>query len=227
MLTVYHNLGLGDHLLFCGLVHSIIDKTGEGVQLYCKNVNSHTVQTLYSGYPVELLLVNGDNDIRVDSQCLNLHRTSNIDKSFATFDNEIYNLANVPYVERWSGFKFNIPKTILPINSQEYAFVHDDFKRGFKIKPEYLPKCELYTPNKDNGYSILDYFLYILNANEVHVIDSCFRILTDQLYCSDFFKKFRFNKNTPKLFYHKYARPVETNGWHVPAVRSSNWEIIL
>jgi hypothetical protein len=211
----------------------MIERMGSPLRLYCKEHNIPSVQALYRGYPVLVESVTDDSEVlkKKDSRVLDFHRTVRKSSIYKTFDEEIYAEAGIkPYV-RWSSFKFNPPYSALPVTLSEYAFVHEDFERGYLIEPvrsgKNLINCKnVFKPNKNTTKVILDYFLLILNADEVHVIDSSFRILADQLYSSEDFLKFRTNEKTPKLLYHRYARKVEEDGWHVPSVRYPSWETV-
>lgn len=233
MVSVYHNLGLGDHILFCGLVHSIIKSRNSPIKIYCKEHNVPSVSALYNGYNIIVEPVRDDAEVqeKVDSLCVNLHRTSRRNGAYSTFDEEVYSEAGIPHLNRWSYFKLNPSINILPVNMEGYAFVHDDPERGFFIESNRngrkIITCDnICRPTKSSIFVIFDYLSLILNADEVHVIDSCFRILADQLYCSEKFISLRTNKKEPKLFYHRYSRTVEGDGWHVPAVMHPSWEVI-
>lgn len=110
----------------------------------------------------------------------------------------LYRDMDVPYGNRWSHCP--IPRASLDVKqnvvgSDDYIFMHDDPSRGLSINRSLLPRCNAYLPGNRLDISILVFRDAIENAREVHVIDSCFFHLTEQL--------------NPKgaLFFHKYAKP--------------------
>ena len=235
MMTVYHNLGLGDHFVFCGLVHAIQEREQQHVRVLCKWHNLETVMALYAGYDVSVAPVADDTEARgVCAGCehVNLVRTSPRPASRASYDADVYAAAGLQHIERWQRFGFQalgimtkIPEQLLPNGKGDYVFLHDDHERGFNIEWRHVPSMTVIYPEKTVTKNVLDYFLLILNATEIHVIDSCFRILADQLFCSDLIR-FRKLKDAPRLVYHRYARPVDGTGWHVPSVMHPKWEVI-
>lgn len=75
--------------------------------------------------------------------------------------------------------------------STKNIIYHDDSERGFVIKNKKHNSVSLYR----GEFSILTYHNLLLNAKEIHCIDSSFLHLVECL------------PTTGKLFYHKYARP--------------------
>lgn len=100
----------------------------------------------------------------------------------------------IPYTERWKSspiLKAAISVEQIPVPRSEYAFVHEDPVRGFGIDWKFgLP---IVRP-ASHGRTILAHKALIENATEVHVIDSAFFHLAEQI------------DPKGKLFFHRYAR---------------------
>jgi hypothetical protein len=89
----------------------------------------------------------------------------------------------------------------VPVPEGDYVFLHDDAapgdngRRGFRIQPEYFKGQYIHPHRKDEKLSILRYADALINAKEIHVIDSCFFHLAESLPIKG------------KVFLHSYARP--------------------
>lgn len=85
----------------------------------------------------------------------------------------------------------------LPVPKEPYAFIHEDYARGFLIDGSHTPiGPNLYINAEFNpGQSILAYRDLIENATEIHCIDSSIFNLVNSF------------QPQGKLYYHWYARP--------------------
>lgn len=104
----------------------------------------------------------------------------------------------------------SVEQRVNPYTVHDYIFLHHDIDRGYdidisKINSDRLP-IKMWAEDYHSG--ILSHANIILNAKEIHCIDSSFIHLVEAL-------------NAPgKKFYHKYARPESTDfkylkGWEV------------
>lgn len=215
-LTIYHHLGLGDHIICNGLVREYAKKYTK-LQLFCKPHNAKSVADMYSDLNLELI-VGGDDDARSfisanpDKEYLlvGFDRLNNTEP----FDYQFYKLAGLDFEKRWDSF-------IIPPSKKEeslvelfdldsgFSVVHDDYRYRIdwtKIPTPSIPIHEI------EGYSLMNWRKVIQNAAEVHVIDSSVMFLVDSL-----------PDNGQKLFIHRYAR--ENPFWQLPTLKR-NWKIL-
>lgn len=80
------------------------------------------------------------------------------------------------------------------VKENEYVFIHDDKDRGFNINLNGIRPVIGLTDN------IFDYLYLIENANEIHCIDSCFKLMIDSMEIDN--KLFHYkNRNLPNELY--------------------------
>jgi hypothetical protein len=115
------------------------------------------------------------------------------------FTKSFYEHAGVDYAMRWRACPIRDawPRVgqldVKP--SPRRIFVHDDRSRNFVIRRERIGHGFVLEPNtQDIGTSILKYASYLIDADEIHCIDSSFFWLADHLPVKG------------RLFLHKYAR---------------------
>ena len=85
-------------------------------------------------------------------------------------------------------------KDKLNLLENDYVFVHDDPKRNYIIKEEYLKNKKIIRPILGLTDNIFDYLTIIEKAEEIHCMDSSFRMMIDS-YPMD-----------KKLYFHTYCR---------------------
>lgn len=138
------------------------------------------------------------------------------------FDAGFYAQAGLPHDTRWNGFKCARQESReLEVPKGKYCLVHDDAERGFIIPPEALPlkRMSIVRPDRTlknkNGDAcmIFDYWGWMDNAEEIHLIDSSFAILFDHLHLPKFQNK--------KVVLHLGLRPNE-----YPPARLKEFEIV-
>jgi hypothetical protein len=109
------------------------------------------------------------------------------------FAKGFYLQSGVGYRYRWDSCPImNIIEEVTQIGDRHEVFVHDDPSRGHIIT-RLVDKSKCYIPRFTSN--ILMYARTLLFAKEIHVIDSAFFCLVNQLPVKG------------KLFYHHYARP--------------------
>jgi hypothetical protein len=164
-MRIHHHLGLGDHFVCYGLVRSLQDKYG-GVEVFAKSNNYNSVVSMYDGTGINVIRVNSDDECISDLK-IGFNDTTMTENIFGE---EFYRQAGVPYENRW---KYEIKKYNAPIQKKIPIFVHDDIGRGYSIKVDgFRPYLT------DN---IFDWSYAIENADEVHCIESSFRLMIDFL----------------------------------------------
>lgn len=215
MILLWH-LGLGDALVCQGLARNLARKH-EFISLPCWTRNLISIRHMFDDLPnVKYMVISNPQEMvnlsmspRDDVVRLGMYSGKQWD--ILNWDREMYNQADVPFHERWSGFK--VPE---PINKSSfsslmppYCFLHDDRSRQVPITAYTAPDgCLTVLPTGLD--SIFDYVPYIDGAKEVHCIDSAFLCLTDSLPIS----------NPQRLILHKYARN------SVPPTLRRNWEVL-
>jgi len=219
MKYLYHHLGLGDHIICNGMVREYYKKYND-LTLFVKKHNLISVSFMFRDlFDLQYHSVNSDNEViefmlRLNSQNFISHICPYAIENEKTMDETFYKHANMPYSNRWDSFKIirdndreKMLFNYLNLKEQKYIFVHDDNARNFNINLNLISSdLPIIKPNKKLTDNIFDYCYIIENANEIHCMDSCFRILIEHL-------------NTDRLFYHSYARySVETAsvGWGIP-----------
>jgi len=222
-LTIYHHLGLGDHIICNGLVREFAKKY-DTVSLFCKPQNADSVKDIYSDINVELLL--GDDDFARQFISLNDRDYLVIGhgqlNEYEPFDYQFYKQAGLSFEKRWDNFL--IPESekekelqeLVPLIYREidcsngYAVVHEDER--YKIDFNKINTLPIVSIQKLKGFSLPNWCKVIQNAAEVHVIDSSVMFLVDSL-----------PENGQKLFIHRYAR--ENPFWQLPTLKR-NWKIL-
>ncbi|HBY68348.1 MAG TPA: hypothetical protein DEG69_11665 [Flavobacteriaceae bacterium] len=210
-LFLHHHLGLGDHICLNGMVLSFL-KTGkfEKIFLFCKEKYLSNLNILYTQDNIKLIPV--DNDPSKELHCVNKFVSENIsqhDKFLRvgfcnipenkTCDVYFYEIAGVPYQERFDGFRIERDdkeeqRVLEKLNAsgEDYIFVHDDAERGFIINVESDYKIIRNDPTE----SVFHYGKIIENAKEFHCIESCIRCYSEHL-----------DTKNISLFHHNSVRP--------------------
>lgn len=130
----------------------------------------------------------------------------------AGWDGQLYTDAKVPFEDRWNNFKvMQQPSMEIEVPKCRYTFVHDDPKRGFKIRNEFLPShCKIIRADPSKSDNIFAWWSILQGAWEIHCIESSFAILVDSLP----------DIKAKRKVLHLYARK------STPPTYRTNWEII-
>jgi hypothetical protein len=139
---------------------------------------------------------------------------------YPTFDYGFYSMAHVPYQDRWNKFYFqrDIDKE-LDVYSKlglkdgdEYIFIHEDPSRNRLLDRKYFPQGIRQIRSDDyRDIRMFDFLYTIKKAKEIHVMDSCFLALIDNMQIQH-----------DKLFLHNYG----VNKISTPTAVSLNWNIL-
>lgn len=132
---------------------------------------------------------------------------------------QFYKMAGVEHEKKWASFFVEREpvreKKLYDelTHGEPYIFVHDDAR--FPMDPSRISSSALHVhPEESLTDIIFDYCSLIEHAEEIHVIDSSFMFLVDQL---------AYANPTQKLFVHRYAR---TNpAFNLPILRKP-WKIL-
>ena len=237
-LYIYHNLGLGDHIICNGLVRCYA-KQYDKVFVFCKPHNVNSVEYMYrDNKSIEILPV-GDveakyfvkrnpqyNYLVVKATFGNRKKISKdiipVTQVFKMpFDIVLYNIAKIPIEDKWNKFYFErnierekeVYKQFGLIEGDRFAFVHEDRERGAGIT-KHLPDMKIVHPDimLKEELNVFDYLYIIEKAEEVHCIDSAFLNLIDCMQLRD-----------TGLFFHKYVR--DGSRRKIPSLKM-NWKIL-
>jgi len=218
---IYHNLGLGDHIICNGLVRSYAKKY-DLVWVFCKPHNANNVEYMYRDNDRILTLPMDQKDIMGFIQlnrepCLIVRSVSEFND---VFDVHIYKKAKLDFMYKWSMFGLvrdsgREKRLFIRLGlkeNDEYIFVHDQQER--LINESRLPKgFKVVKPIHLDGF-IFDYLYTIERAKEVHCIDSSFINLIDCLQLRD-----------KGLFFHKYVRIGSSGEKRTPTL-VSEWKVL-
>lgn len=209
-LSILIHLGLGDAIICNGLIR-FYSKLYDSIKIPCYNHNYNAVSFMFrddkkiSVHPVEsseeaVELFGHNNSLK-----LGFYSKDKFDPK--KFDQEFYRHADVPFSDRWDKFHVELSDSKLPM-STTFAFIHEDFRRGFLIRKEMI-KLEMVKPLIDgkffNNYNIMK------SCQEIHCINSSFLHFWDSMP----------HVEGQKLFFHRYARPNGDN----PILRKP-WSVI-
>lgn len=218
---IYHRLGLGDHIIFNGLIRDYVELY-EKVFVFCKCRNYEQVKRMFmDNDQIEPFPFNDNDEIeyyikRNPTLCIEILRPKpNKDDAF---DKLTYVQSGKPFNYKWDKFflKRNIENEdwvyrYFELENKEYIFVHQDIDRGYKINSKLLPDSHIVHSNAGSA-TIFDYLKVIENAKEIHCIDSCFlnlidciQLKTDGLYLHHYSRNSgRFATPTLKLDWFRY-----------------------
>lgn len=217
-------LGLGDAIAFSGAAVWLAKQHG-GLIFPCMAKYEVSVRSFFVNHP-EIKVRVLDDSLRKKWQsadainCIEETIPKDIDCDMYRW---LYRKIGIPYEERWNSCP--IPEACKQVSQLDirgnWIFVHDAFHddppRDHMIDHKYLRACKhgeyWHRPDPRYGGSVLKYAYWIMYADEVHVIDSAFFHLTEQLW-------------TKKPFLHRYAKPKPFNPiWNEYQTRHS-WEIL-
>jgi len=218
---IYHNLGLGDHIICNGLVRSYA-LLYDMVYVFCKPHNVRNVVFMYKDNDKIKVLPIEQKEIvafirKNNKECLVARSVSEFND---VFDVHIYKTAKLSFLYKWSMFGLvrdlerekKLFKKLGLSEGEEFIFVHDQQER--LIDESKLPKgIKVIKPIYLDGF-IFDYLYTIEKAKEVHCIDSSFVNLIDCMQLRDI-----------GLFFHKYVR-IESSGEKRTPTLVSEWKVL-
>lgn len=221
--TLYLNWhrGLGDAFICTGLVRRLAERY-QNILLPAKPHNVASVKSLFQDVPKVRIIRTDLECVRDWTEVEKFCHTVGIAylglgyKTKARFNSvpwelEFYMQANVDPRERWTGALFPEDWT-RQHDAPPYAFVHDDGLRGFGI---YKVDTKLALLRPDPHHPIEVASRLMVNAEEIHCIDSSFLNLAEGMFAKGLLK-------AKRLVFHKYARP----GGYPPQALRAPWEVV-
>jgi hypothetical protein len=195
MKYIYQHLGLGDHLICNGLIRHLIEPH-ETYVLFCKHQNLKSVSHMFSDLANVSAFVAEDTDARqlIEGSSVIIGHCG-WPFSGLSFEQTFYLQHNIPFHYKWDSFYVPPTKTLVPVPSNPFIFVHDDER--YHIDESRLPKdVEIFRPRRDITDCIFDYADVIKSAKQIHCIESSFAFLNDMA---------KYNSN---FYIHRYSRPL-------------------
>ena len=219
-IIVHHHLGLVDAIICNGIINLITEKSIK-VNIPVLKKNYDQLSFLYSENDyVNLFTVENENTIYKNSkQILRL----GFEKNFGFFNSSFYKQLDIPYEYSFEYFK-------LPINTEKEQGLEDHLFDFYKIKKDYIlvhrtssygtinlklnKNLPIIYVEKDSDIykNIFYYRSLILNATEIHCIDSSFLHLVERV------------DTNAKLFFHNLKK--ENQGSEKLELYK-NWNIII
>lgn len=193
------NLGLGDAIALSGAAVVLAERHG-GLIFPCLKKYEVSVRSFFVNHPeIEVRELESARALwQSDHDCIIALEEQIPARCEIDHYRWLYQKLGVDYEERWERCPIAKARSHvaqwIPGQTFLYGFLHEDQSRGFAISESNTPDFPIYVPIFTDR-SILTYCMAIENAAEVHVIDSAFFHLTEQL------------SRRGKLFLHLYARP--------------------
>lgn len=205
---IYHHLGLGDHIICHGIVRNICRKFSNEMNiLFVKPQFLESVSFMYNDIANIQYMTMNDNQVHEFLKGVNKESIVYIGhqhleeyiKESKTFDKAFYDQVGLNFKKRWTHFiiRRDLQREIALFNKinppEKYIFLHDDPKRGLVIDRSHFINKDLpvIIPDITLTNNIFDYLTLMDKAEEIHCIDSSFKLMADSVL----------NRNH-NLFYH-------------------------
>lgn len=191
-IILYHHLGMGDHFTCNGLVHSISSNFTK-IFLICKERYYPTIKHMYEDFTyIEVVPIQKEpEDIQPFAQKNNLNILSvgfqHIDPM--RVERSFYEQLDLPYDLRFTNFK--LPKNLEGSKKfyervksnlgNDYVFVHNqssDSRYNLQINTS----LQSFVCSMQDTNDLFDYVYTMINAKEIHVINSSLYCLMISLY---------------------------------------------
>lgn len=201
---VYHHLGLGDHIICHALVRHLYAQApaDANINLFCKPHNHASVAFMYKDLNRLQIIKADDARARKLIPCFStgviIGHENYRPVPGKTFDETFFEQLSIPFSERWNSF--HVARDLqreqdlfrrLDVKDK-YAFVHDDPSRNLIIDRKHInSELRIVTPYDVKTDNIFDYMTIMEHAEEVHCMDSSFRLMFDSL-----------SQRTNNVFYH-------------------------
>lgn len=178
MIHIYHNLGLGDHIICNGLVREIAKR--DSVSLFCKPHNEVSVKFMYRDIDVNVVVVGSDDEIdkSLYDNILDVHFTGRLPAGIVgSFDEAFYKIAGIDPGLRWNSFyverDLDAEQAIIDkFYFDGCNFIHDDDRHKIEVENGIRPTIGV-------SNNIFDFCGLIEKANEVHCFESSFMFMID------------------------------------------------
>lgn len=228
ILYILLHSGLGDHIICNAVIRhyarkhdkiiiNVTAQTAENVKYMYRDLDNISFIELYYTSVLEFIKTHKGNNYLVLG-CTADYFNKLSSHAYPTFDYGFYVMARIPHEKRWDDFYFlrDIDKEMdifynrLGLkDGEEYIFIHEDPSRNRLLDRNLLPAGIRQIKADDyKDVSIFNLPYTIKKAKEVHVMDSCFLALIDNMMISH-----------DKLFLHNYKE----NRVATPTAVKLNW----
>ncbi len=136
-------------------------------------------------------------------------------------ERQLYAIAGIPHEKKWGSFfvERDIQRELdflaRVAGEESYIFLHEDSIYGSSIdRTRITNTLKIVRPDKRLTNNIFDYCTLLERAKEIHVVDSVFMFLVDNL---------PYSNPSQKLFVHRYAR--QNPPWNLPVLKKP-WTIL-
>jgi hypothetical protein len=204
--TIFHFLGLGDHIICNGLVRNLILPT-KNYRLIVKNRNYKSVSFMYRDlYNLSFLIVDDEIDIinyiknyKSDIIKMDFDKHLKFLSEGCCWDLAFYKEFGIDFKKRWDDFyikrdldvEYSLYKKLNPYD-EPFVLIHNIDSLGVdRINYNFVTRDKLIIEVKKTE-TIFDYIHIIEKADEIHCIDSSFIHLVESV-----------STNTDKLYYHR------------------------
>lgn len=202
-LLIHHHMGVGDSIICNGLVRSLLTNSSyfSDIIVCSWAHNQKTIKRMYDDdNRIHVLPISENTDeVLAVNNFVNENKICNFircgfglgDNLIAlglakTFDEAFYLCVGVPYENQWKQFYYrrdfdkeeSVLKKLNPTN-EPFMFVHDAPYRGYTLD---VPNPNGFKVIKnDMSESIFDMGRLLESAQEIHCMESSFRVLIDHL----------------------------------------------
>lgn len=184
---LHHHLGLGDHFICNGLVHSLGNRFSK-IHLVCWNHNLTTVKSLYQDH-TNIVIHGVSNESQGVSDLMHALKLPVLRVGFHNcdaqdFEASFYRQLNLDTDMQYTGFCFPQDQTRSKEMYQrwvdqvgnDYIFVHDASSRQ-KFTLSIASELPRYTVERSQTPNVLDYIWLIRGAREIHILNSSIQAL--------------------------------------------------
>jgi hypothetical protein len=230
-ISILHPQGLGDAIICNGLCRYYANQHAvDKVYVYIPKIYTNLVKWMYRDNPAITVIPINASRVGAYDYCTkvaaNLHSRvifagstainnyNKIFKKYKKFDEVIYEIAKVPYENRYKSFYIQRDleeekKVLEKLGAYgAYAFIHDDPDKGFVLEP----KTTLKQIRNDKSINLFHLCSALENAEEIHLMESSIKNLCEHLNLkSD--KLFRYDEVRKKCGYIGYKISKERLPW--------------
>lgn len=230
ILLDFHNK-LGDNLICNGLVREYC-KIYDRVGIFCIPQYYDSVSFMYRDLKnLQIEIVKNHRRKQYFRWCNSFRFGKHRYEEIKTIQNDsetgiiaerqLYALAGIPHEKKWESFfvKRDIPRELdflaRVVGKEPYIFLHEDaIYRSSIDRTRITDTFKIVRPDKALTNNIFDYCTLLERAEEIHVVDSVFMFLVDNL---------SYENPNQKLFVHRYAR--QNPPWNMPVLKKP-WTIL-
>jgi hypothetical protein len=221
MKYIYHNLGLGDHIMCNGLVRYIKEIEGI-VSIFCKPNYYNNVKYMFrDDENIKILPIGGDiltqnyildnkiqNNLIITNLCYSLENIDSYNTIFKrinyfdhiknfecqTFDKVYYKMLKIPFNVRFDNFFLKRNYSLEKIICKNLNPNNEKYLFVHNVDKNKI-RNDLKIIENPIEYNVFDLLSLIENAEEVHLMESSIKNLVNSI-----------KMDKPKFFYHKYVR---------------------